>query len=163
MTEEPAGECCALAPDSQRCAVERPAGKSACPGCGTRLRAVPAAHVMHQLRQPVKRGIEGVVTFGLCPSPGCSVVYLGDGGQRFETADLRHPPAYKTGNPSDLLCYCFDVAGTDALSPAADAAVAFISERVRAGDCACDVLNPSAGCCLGSIATYRKTHSPVAS
>jgi hypothetical protein len=113
---------------------------------------------MRQVRHPIGAGINDVASFGFCPSRGCAVVFLGSGGERFETRDLRHPPASKTGNPADLLCYCFDVTGDLALSPAGDAAVGFISDRVRAGDCACDVLNPSAGCCLGSITTYRKDH-----
>lgn len=87
------------------------------------------------------------------------MVYVGDAGVRFDADELRHPPAYKTDDPSGLLCFCFDVRGTTVVSAAGDAAVAFISERVRAGDCACDVLNPSAGCCLGSIVAYRKARA----
>ena len=156
MTEAEIDECCGIAPDSQVCAVKRPSGQFTCPSCGARLRPVSAAHVMHQIRGPAGRGVQG--NFGFCPSSECAVVYLGEAGSRFEVGDVRHPPAYKTPNPANLLCYCFDVTGVAALSPAGDAAVAFISDRVRAGDCACDVLNPSAGCCLGSIAAYRKAH-----
>lgn len=159
MTEAQVDDCCGIAPDSQMCAIKRPAAEFTCPGCGTRLRPVSAAHVMHQIRGPGDRGVEG--NFGFCPSPGCAVVYLGDAGLRFEAGDLRHPPAYKTPDPSNLLCFCFDVTGVDALSPAGDTAVAFISDRVRAGDCACDVLNPAAGCCLGSIAAYRKARAAL--
>ena len=161
MTDEVEEQCCGIAPHSQVCAVQRTAEKSACPGCGTRLRPMSTAHVMHQLHGPRGRGIEGVASFGFCPVAECTVVYLGTGGERFEVDDLRRPPAYKTGRPSDLLCYCFDVTGAEALSHAGDAAIAFISERIRADDCACDVLNPSAGCCLGSIGAYRKAHTPT--
>lgn len=156
---DPASDCCELAPGGQACAVKRPAGELTCPGCGTRLRPVSAAHVMHHLREPAGRGVERAQTFGFCPSAGCPVVYVGDAGLRFDADELRHPPAYKTNDSSGLLCFCFDVRGTDVVTAAGDAAVAFISERVRAGDCACDVLNPSAGCCLGSIVAYRKARA----
>ncbi|MBI5948620.1 MAG: hypothetical protein HY875_10835 [Chloroflexi bacterium] len=156
MPEPPFDQCCEIAPENQACALRRPAAESNCPGCGKRLRPVPASHVMHHVRAPATRGIERAPDFGFCPSPGCSVVYVSAGRERFDAGDLRSPPAYKTREPGDLLCFCFDVSGADALSPLADATVAFISDRVRAGDCACDVLNPSGGCCLGSIGTYRK-------
>ncbi len=159
MNDEPGDQCCRIAPDGQTCAEERPTEQSTCPDCGKRLRRVSAAHVMHQVRSPSGRDIKSTDSMAFCPSHGCAVVYVGGGGERFETGDLRRPPAYKTGVESDLLCYCFDVSGADALSPGGDAFVSFISDRVRDGDCACDVLNPSAGCCLGSIATYRKTRA----
>lgn len=158
MTNEQLEECCGIAPDGQTCAVQRVSGELVCPRCNTRLRSVSVAHVMRQVRNPISTGFNSAASFGFCPSHGCPVVFLGSGGERFETRDLRYAPAYKTGNPTDLLCYCFDVTGDFALSTTADAAVGFISDRVRAGDCACDVLNPAAGCCLGSIARYRKDH-----
>ncbi len=151
---ESPGSCCQPAPGGEACTGERPPLPAACPACGGRLKEVAAAHVLHHLRRPREREVAG--RYGFCPAAGCPLVYAGADGRRFAVSDLRQPPAYKTGNPADLLCYCFDVDGREVLSPAGDAAVAFISERVRAGDCACDVLNPSAGCCLGSIGAYRK-------
>lgn len=118
---------------------------------------------MRHVRQPVTRGIEPDSTFGFCPTPGCPVTYAGESGPRFDVGDLRHPPAYKSNDPADLLCFCFDVRGADALTSTAESAVKFISERVRDGDCACDVLNPAAGCCLGSIAAYRKARAALPS
>ena len=149
-------ECCQLAPDGQVCAPRRQAEAEGW-DWGTRLRPVSAAHAMRQVLRPMDRVIEG--DYGFCPSPGCELVFAGADGTRFLAVDLRHPPAYKTGQPVDLLCYCFDFPGSDFLSEKADAAVAYISDRIRAGDCACDITNPSAGCCLGSIGAYRKANA----
>ncbi len=58
------------------------------------------------------------------------------------------------------LCYCFDltrrsvadeIAGTGQSS-----AVAAITELIKAGQCACDVKNPSGQCCLGDVRRYEK-------
>ena len=152
----PSDECCTLAPEGQCCPERRLPANVTCPACGSRLRIVSAAQVMHHIVKPSGREIDREGDYWFCPGQSCEVVYVGPGGALLYTADLRHPPAYKTKNTVDLLCYCFDVTGAEVLSPGAETAVAFISDRVRAGDCACDVLNPSAGCCLGSIARYRK-------
>lgn len=155
MTESINEDCCHLAPEDQVCAPRQQA-ETECLSCGTRLRPVSAAHTMRQVLRPMDRDIEG--DYGFCPSSGCELVFAGANGARFLMGDLRHPPAYKTGRAADLLCYCFDFRGSDFLSQEADAAVAYISERIRADDCACDITNPSAGCCLGSIAKYRQEH-----
>ncbi len=155
MAEVMNEECCQLAPEGQVCAPRRQA-ETECLSCGARLRPVSAAHTMRHVLRPMDRDIEG--HYGFCPSPGCELVFAGAEGSRFLAGDLRHPPAYKTGEAADLLCYCFDLRGSDFLSEEAGAAVAYISQRIRTGDCACDITNPSAGCCLGSISKYRKEH-----
>ncbi len=121
-----------------------------CSGCGE---AVPISLVRHQLRTPWGRELEQR-DFSFCPTPGCDVVYFTEDGTVFGTRDVRHPPAYKTGDPADVLCFCFDASGAallDSLDP-----VPYIRERVRKGECACDLLNPSGACCLGSVGRWRK-------
>lgn len=157
MAEGVKDECCQLAPEGQVCAAKQQA-ETGCLNCSARLRPVSAAHVMRQVLRPMDHNVDD--GYGFCPSPGCELVFAGADGTRFFARDLRHPPAYKTGRTADLLCYCFDFRGADFLSDAADAATSYISERIRAGDCACDVTNPSAGCCLGSITKYRREQQP---
>lgn len=149
----PTDDCCRLAPGPLACPELRPA-KGECPRCGGRLKRVSAAHVMHQVSAPVDLSIAG--EYGFCPASGCDVVYVGDNAQVFGTAKLRNPPAYKTRNDGDLLCYCFEIRGNEILGHGAEDLVKFVGERIRTNQCACDVLNPSAGCCLGSIARYRR-------
>jgi len=155
MVETMNEECCQLARDEQVCAPRRQA-ETECMSCITRLRPVSAAHVMRHVLRPADHHIEG--EYGFCPSPGCQLVFAGPEGTVFSAIELRHPPAYKTGRAADLLCYCFDFRGSTFLSKEADAAVAYISARIRAGDCACDATNPSAGCCLGSITKFQQEH-----
>ena len=156
MSPSQTDDCCGLAPEALACPERGPAQDGRCQSCNGRLKPVSWAHVMHHLVKPERRSISGGRQYGFCAAPGCMVVYVESEGDVVTTGDVRHAPAHKTGRPEDLLCFCFDVSGTDALSAEGDSMVDFITRRVRAGDCACDVLNPSAGCCLGSVATFRK-------
>lgn len=81
-------------------------------------------------------------------------MYFEAEGTTLTTADVRRPPAYRTGDRGDLVCFCFDATGDDVLSDPDP--VPYISERVHKSECACDVLNPSGDCCLGSIGFWRK-------
>lgn len=135
---------------------EAAGGLRACPACGERLVTVSADHVRRHLRRPWRRpGIPAGEAFGWCPSPGCRVAYVSAAGQVVPVRRLRRAPADKAHRPTAPLCYCFDVSGADVVGPDGEGAVAFIREQVRAGACACDVLNPSGGCCLGAIGRYR--------
>ena len=72
------------------------------------------------------------------------------------TSDLRVIPGFK-GSPSqnDLVCYCFlyrrqDI--EDELRADGDTTIfERISAEVKAGNCACEVRNPSGDCCLGDV------------
>lgn len=92
--------------------------------------------------------------FWLCHDPVCSVVYFGAEGAVLAVEDLHVTPGFKTGRDG-LVCYCFghrkediarDLAGageTDILDS--------IKSEVQAGNCACEVRNPSGRCCLGEV------------
>ena len=85
-------------------------------------------------------------------------MYFDADGQTFTVDDVRQPPAYKTGNGDHLLCFCFHVTGDD-VDHRASEALPYIRERVRRGECACDVLNPSGVCCLGSIGRWQQARA----
>jgi len=129
-----------------------------CPDCGEDGRPVPLGLVRHHLRRPWTADIEGRA-FAFCEAPGCPVTYFASEGQVFRAEHLRQAPAYKTGDGSDLLCFCFDVTGLDV--PGERDPSVYVRERVRKGECACDVLNPAGSCCLGSIGHWKKAHQPA--
>jgi len=98
--------------------------------------------------------------FSLCPSNSCEAVYFADGGIVLEQKDIRVPVYWKDPGIDVPLCYCFShtrrsiaeqVAATGASS-----AFAAVSAAVRAGECACDVKNPSGTCCLGDVRQYER-------
>ena len=94
--------------------------------------------------------------FWLCEDSDCDVVYFGEDGTLLGTSDVRTIPNFK-GSPSqnDLVCYCFlytrkDI--EDALLVSADTTIFDqITAEVKAGNCACEVRNPSGNCCLGDV------------
>ena len=92
--------------------------------------------------------------FRLCREPSCPVVYFGSEGTELRVEDLCVSPGFKEGGDG-LLCYCFEVRKTDLVSEIAETgssgALNEISAEVEAGNCACEVRNPSGKCCLGEI------------
>lgn len=127
-----------------------------CPRCRTSGQPVPLGLVRHHLARPWALDLEGKA-FSFCEEPGCDVVYWSSDGRAYASHQLRRAPAYKSGDEADLLCFCFDVSGRDALS--AEDPAAYVRERVRNAECACDVLNPSGACCLGSIGRWRNARA----
>ena len=94
--------------------------------------------------------------FWLCEDSDCDVVYFGEDGTLLGTDDVRVIPGFK-GNPSrsDLVCYCFLYSRQDLedeLKASGDTTIfQRISAEVKAGNCACEVRNPSGKCCLGAV------------
>ncbi len=94
--------------------------------------------------------------FWLCEDSDCDVVYFGEDGTLLGTDDVRVIPGFK-GNPSrsDLVCYCFLYSRQDLedeLKASGDTTIfERISAEVKAGNCACEVRNPTGKCCLGDV------------
>ena len=130
-----------------------------CDECSAAGKAVPLSLVRYHLSKPWQRELEDR-QFSFCETPDCSVVYFSVEGNIFTVEDVRQGPAYKTGDGGDLLCFCFDVTGSNVTGP--NDPSAYIREQVRRGECACNVSNPSGECCLGSIARWQRTTLPVA-
>ena len=126
-----------------------------CSNCKEGGQPVSLGLVHHHLAKPWAKDLEGG-EFSFCETPNCPTIYFASDGRAFDATTLRRAPAYKTGDEADLLCYCFDVTGSDALGDIDP--VPYVRERVRNGECDCDVLNPSGACCLGSIGRWRKLH-----
>ncbi len=91
-----------------------------------------------------------------CDAPNCDVVYVFALADHMITKDklVVRIGIKETEDPIPL-CYCFNF---DRKAIRADIGAKgktdipqIISERVRAGECRCEVSNPSGGCCLGSI------------
>ncbi|MCZ6768140.1 MAG: hypothetical protein O7D93_02715 [Acidobacteria bacterium] len=94
--------------------------------------------------------------FWMCKDPDCDVVYFGEDGTLMLTSDLHVIPSFK-GAPSrnDLVCYCFLYSCQeieDELRASGETTIFDrITAEVKAGNCACEVRNPSGQCCLGDV------------
>lgn len=104
--------------------------------------------------------------FWLCRSPGCEVVYFGERGARLGTAELRVEPGFK--NSADaVVCYCFlhrrSAIARELEETGSTTVLEAIKGEVQAGNCACEVRNPSGKCCLGEVqATIRQLQQQAA-
>jgi len=134
--------CCSVAP-----AVP---GGSSCPASGFQGKPVDWTTVaaLAKGRVPLKQ------EFRLCRDAECEVVYYDSKGTVLSASELNVQPGFKNGS-SGLVCYCFlhtkadierqlDGTGKTNLFES-------IKSEVKAGNCACEVRNPSGKCCLGEV------------
>lgn len=101
--------------------------------------------------------------YRFCNDSECSVVYFSaDGGQTFNTSDVRERVYQKEPSAPDVwVCYCFR--HTLGELQAADqttyqAIIEDITRGIQAGQCACDLRNPQGSCCLGNVRKVRTTN-----
>ena len=90
--------------------------------------------------------------FWLCRDPSCDVVYFGEGGTLVRRAELHADPGFKAGS-TGLVCYCFQYRRCDLargyVESGSTQVLKILRSKIAAGDCACQVRNPSGRCCLG--------------
>jgi len=144
-------DCCAI--------PEKPATAPAvlhCPVSGTRSRQVDAKTVKSLVRH-LPFG-EPATQYYFCESPDCDVVYFPHraGATRYYRDDLLVRVWPKDRRDDTPVCYCFGVTPKQIREELEGAgsptAAARIKAEVQAGNCACEVKNPSGKCCLGNIA-----------
>ena len=129
-----------------------------CPVCGD-----PGPPVKWITVQSLTTGpVPGRQVFRVCMGAGCDVVYFGDAGAVVHVGDLRVAPGFKNLGPSALLCYCFPLSRGELARKAgtggASDIIARIASEVRAGNCACDVRNPTGRCCLSDLRRESASH-----
>ena len=92
--------------------------------------------------------------FRLCRDAACEVVYYGSAGAVLTPSDLSVRPGFKDGSDG-LVCYCFLHRKGDIIRQleATGKTDIFdsIKQEVEAGNCVCEVRNPSGKCCLGEV------------
>jgi hypothetical protein len=92
-----------------------------------------------------------------CEAPGCDAVYFPLDAQAplFRHGDLIVRVGSKETADPIPVCYCFGFNRENIQDEIAETGWSTIGERitaeVKAGNCACEVKNPSGKCCLGSV------------
>ncbi len=92
-----------------------------------------------------------------CEEPSCDVVYFPSNPEAplFRRADLWVRVGVKEKDDPIPVCYCFGFTRQDIVDEMRTTGHSTVAERitaeVRAGNCACEVKNPSGKCCLGNV------------
>jgi bacterioferritin-associated ferredoxin len=103
--------------------------------------------------------------YAFCDSPTCPVVYFtADGSQVLKTQLRVRVGAKETEDPIPV-CYCFNVTERmiheEVAQTGRSTASTLIRAEVKAGNCRCEVENPSGRCCLGEVIQAEKRATQV--
>jgi len=136
-----------------------------CPVTGERGRAVPSI-TLESLLLPAVRARIGTSEWYFCASPDCAVVYFDGFGKSFDKQELSVRVGIKERAGPRPVCYCFDHTfesiAEEIRETGNSTVVDSITERIRAGDCECETLNPRGACCLGDVrAAVANTNATV--
>jgi hypothetical protein len=132
----------------------------ACPVTGWKSKKVDLLTVRSLVRR-LPLGIPATQYY-FCADPACEVVYfpLNPKAPIFTRNDLWVRVGAKEEDDPIPVCYCFGFTRSDILDEIRATAKATVGERiaaeVKAGNCACEVKNPSGKCCLGEVARIAK-------
>jgi Zinc binding domain len=147
-------DCCSVKDNS----VAPPA--AACPVNGARSKQVDRLTVKSLARQlPLEMPN---TQYYFCETRDCDVVYFAFDSQApiFRRGDLLIRVGAKVESDLIPVCYCFGFAQKDIEDEIAEAGRSTVADRitaeVTAGNCACEVKNPSGKCCLGDITRAAK-------
>lgn len=131
------------------------AAQPTCPGCGEKGRKVPDVTPRSLLHDEATVRLNGAIDVRFCKRGDCDVVYFGEGGLRFGTADVRVPVFQKSRAPDRFACYCFehtvaDLAG-EVRRTGSSQAPDLIAANCKQGLDRCEEMNPQGACCLGNV------------
>ena len=143
-------ECCSIKPP------EWPAVMN-CPVTRRRSKQVDLLTVRSLVRQ-LPLGMPSTAYY-FCDDPACAVVYFPSNPRAplFRRDDLWVRVGVKEKSHPIPVCYCFGFTRQDIWEEIRKTGKSTVAERinaeVKAGNCACEVRNPSGKCCLGDV--YR--------
>src|SRR5262249_27416295 len=142
-------DCCSVKDGSTAPTV------AACPANGARSKRANLLTVKSLVRR-LPLGMRNSQYY-FCEAQECDVVYFALDSQApvFRRADLLVRVGVKETADPIPVWYCFGFTRGDVYDEIAETGCSTIAERitaeVKAGNCACEVKNPSGKCCLGSV------------
>ena len=131
-----------------------------CPDCGEKGQPVSADTARHLVREERIAQLDRKDLL-FCKTPTCSMVYYNsDGGLSFRKDDIRVRVGLKETEDPVWVCYCFDVSERQIREEIERTGKSTVSESIRieveAGNCDCEIQNPSGRCCLGDVRAVEK-------
>ena len=128
------------------CCATKKTRKQACPNCGTLGNAVSNTTIIHHLKAPWQWQANDQKNY-FCADTQCDVVYFNSADSSLKESDIRTLVGIKhISNPCALVCYCFNVSRKETLNN--PEIKAYVAEKTKEKQCACEIRNPSGKCCL---------------
>ena len=133
---------------------------ASCPECGKKGLPVSPDTVRHHIKDPLFTRLN-VKNFRFCRTPACSIVYYPpEGCLPIRKQDIRVRVGLKETEDPAWVCYCFDISKRMIKEEIGRTGRSTVSERIRkevyAGNCECEIKNPSGRCCLGEVRRLEK-------
>ena len=132
-------DCC-----SSSCQSSEVKKKSPCPHCQNNGTLVSTTTIEHHLKQAWHWQAPDQ-TYYFCDSTDCAVAYFSD-DSIIQQSELRLKIGIKTQQADDLICYCYGVSLRQAKEN--PEIKAFVVDKTKQSNCACETRNPSGRCCL---------------
>ena len=142
---------------SDCCKLPGPAGAAddRCHRCGEEGRRVRRETMESLLKPEALERLAGVPYF-FDRTPSCDVVYFSNEARSyFQKDELTVRMGLKETESPIPLCYCFGHTAESAREEIVANGRSTVAERItaepQAGNCSCEVKNPSGKCCLGDV------------
>ncbi len=152
-------DCCAV-PSSAAATAGTAQEIVNCPECGAKGKVVDTQVLKSMLARSLR--VLEAESYRFCRTADCPVVYFStDGRERYTEADLREAVHQKhPDDPNVFVCYCFrHTPGSiraELQETGRSTVVEEINTGIKAGQCACEIRNPQASCCLGNVTAVVK-------
>ena len=124
-----------------------------------------AHETVEALIKPEFRDTVNGRAYAFCETPTCPVVYYTADGSQVLKTKLRVRVGLKETQDPIPVCYCFNVTERmiheEIERTGKSTASTRIGAEVKAGNCRCEVENPSGRCCLGEVMQAEKRTTQV--
>lgn len=137
----------------------------ACPSCSAAgiecvgPKKVPKITV-DSLVKPEHHGDIPAGPFYFCPAKSCETVYFDTEGRQIRKNQLSVAVWQKEKSEETLVCYCFGYSAKNIMEDARENSPPtiplIVRDKIKAGECQCDIKNPRGMCCLGDVAYWVK-------
>lgn len=140
--------------EGDNCCSAQPKGKVECPECAQKAKGVLAKTLQSLLKDETKEKLNCLDGFYYCKTATCRVVYF-KADEILTQEDISVVVGLKNAASPATLCYCFEWSKekieAELKNTGTTVALEDIKEKMENPGCACEVLNPSGGCCLGDV------------
>ena len=137
------------------CQPSIPERKGLCPVCRQKGKKISQITLEHLIEPSLIPEIGSQQSF-FCENSLCEVVYFSSPEERiFSKAHLRVRVGIKEMRDPIPVCYCFGYERKTIWDEIARTGKSEIPDKIRteiqAGNCTCEIKNPSGDCCLGDV------------